>query len=64
MLVRMVEGKLLGHPIVEVLALDGVHVLIEPVHGVLPSLTLIGHHDVVGLADLAGDMVLAPPFHY
>ena len=52
---------MLGHAIVEVAGLDGGLVLIEPVHGVLPGLTLIGHHDVVGLADLAGDMVLAPP---
>ena len=54
----MVDGEVLGHPIVEVPALDGVLVLVEPVHGVPPGLTLIGRHDVVGLADLAGDVVL------
>ena len=56
----MVEGEVFCHTIVEVPGLDGGLVLIEPVHGVPPGLTLIGRHDVVGLADLAGDVILGP----
>ena len=56
----MVDRKVLGHAIVEVPGLDGGLVLIEPVHGVPPGLTLIGRHNVVGLADLAGDVILGP----
>ena len=40
----MVYGEVLGHSIVEV----------------PPSLAFIGRHDVVGLADLAGDVILGP----
>ena len=58
--VKMVDREVLGHAIVEVPGLDGGLVLIEPVHGVPPGLTLIGRHDVVGLADLAGDVILGP----
>ena len=60
MLVRMVDGEVLGHPIVEVLALNGVLMLVKPVHGVPPGFTLIGRHNVVGLADLAGNVILGP----
>ena len=56
----MVDREVLGHAIVEVPGLDGGLVLIEPVHSVPPGLTLIGRHDVVGLADLAGDVILGP----
>ena len=58
--VKMVDREVLGHAIVEVLTLDRILVFIEPVHGVPPGLTLIGRHNVVGLADLAGDVVLGP----
>ena len=56
----MVDREVLGHAIVEVLALDSVLMLVEPVDCVPASLTLIGRHDVLGLADLAGDVVLGP----
>ena len=56
----MVDREMLGHAIVEVPGLDGVLVLVEPVHSIPPCLTLIGRHDVLGLADLAGDVVLCP----
>ena len=58
MLVRVVDGKVFGHTIVQVLALDGVLMLVHPVDHVPPGLALVGRHDVVGLTDLAGDMIL------
>ena len=60
LLVRMVDCKVLGHAIVEVLTLDGFLVLVEPVDGVPPGLAFVGRHDVFGLADLAGDVILGP----
>ena len=51
------RGEVLGHPIVEVFALDGVLMLVEPVDCIPP---FIGRHNVVGLADLAGDVILGP----
>ena len=54
------DGEVLGHPIVEVLGLDVILVLIQPVHGIPPGLTLAVHHNVVTLVDLAGDVVLGP----
>ena len=56
----MVDGEVLGHPIVEVLGLDGVLVLVQPVHCIPPGLALMGCHEVVSLADVAGDLVLGP----
>ena len=56
----MVDGEVLGHPIVEVLGLDGVLLLVQPVHCIPPGLALIGCHDVVSLADVACDVVLGP----
>ena len=53
MLLRMVEGEVLCHTIVEVPGLDGVLVLVEPVDSIPTSLAFIGRHDVVSLADLA-----------
>ena len=45
---------------VEVPGLDGVLVLVEPVDSIPTSLAFIGRHDVVSLADLAGDVILGP----
>ena len=62
MLVRVVEREVLGHPVVEVLGLDGLLVLVQPVHGIPPSLAFVRRHDVVGLADVAGDVILGPGY--
>ena len=56
----MIDGEVLGHPIVEVLGLDGVLVLVQPVHCIPPGLALMGCHEIVSLADVAGDLVLGP----
>ena len=56
----MVEGEVFCHTIVEVPGLDGVLVLVKPVDSIPPGLSLIGRHDVVSLADLAGDVILSP----
>ena len=56
----MMDSELLGHPTVEVLGLNGILMLIQPVLGIPPGLTLVVCHDVVSLADLAGDVVLGP----
>ena len=58
MLVRVVDGKMFGHAIVQVLALDGVLMLVHPVDHVPPGLAFVRRHDVVSVADLAGDMIL------
>ena len=36
LLFRMVDSEMFGHAIVEVLTLDGIFVVVEPVHPVLP----------------------------
>ena len=49
-----------GHPIVEVLGLDGLLVLGQPVHGIPSCFAFVSRHNVVGLANLAGDVILGP----
>ena len=49
---------MLGHPVLVVLVLDVSLVLREPVHCIKPGLPMVLSQDVLGVADLAGDVIL------
>ena len=49
-----------AHTVVQVFAVDGILMLVHPVGHIPPGLAFVGRHDVVSLADLAGDVLLSP----
>ena len=56
--VLLVEDLVLGHPVLAVLVLDVSLVLGEPVHSIEPRLPVVLSKDILGVADLAGDVIL------
>ena len=56
----MIHVEMLAHTVGQVFAVDGILMLVHPVDHVPPGLAFVGRHDVVSLADLAGDVLLSP----